>query len=635
MLVLSRASITFRNFGKFTILRSLNHGLQSVIIVKGKATIPSIDYSANSGVARSNWLITRLSKEGKMSHVRKLFDKLPDRDKDVITWTAVISGYIKCGLIEEARNMFDRVDSKKNVVTWTAMLSGYMRSNRIVDAERLFEEMPVKNVVSWNTMVDGYVQNGRVNKAIEVFDAMPERNVVSWNTMLTALVHCGRVEDATALFDKMPKRDVISWTAMVAGLAKNGRVDEARRIFDRMPERNVVSWNAMMTGYAQNMKLDEAFDLFERMPERDLSSWNGMITGFIQNEELRRAEKLFDKIPCKNVVSWTTIITGYVQDEQSEEALKIFSKMLAEEGVKPNEGTFVSVLSACSDLAGLVEGQQVHQIIVKTVYHCSEIVVSALINMYSKCGELSIARRIFDDGLISQRDVVSWNGMIAAYAHHGCGGEAISLFKKMYNLGFKPNDVTYVALLSACSHSGMVEEGLRYFDELVRDKSIQVREDHYACLVDLCSRAGKLKEAFEFILQLGTKPSLSVWEALLAGCHVHGDVNLGKLVAEKILEAEPENAGTYLLLSNIYALRGKWRDAAKVRLKMKDKGLKKQPGCSWIEIGNKIHVFVAGVKSHSHANLIYPLLSELHAKMRKAGSIPNNDYLEDDDFLVI
>ncbi|XVF40938.1 hypothetical protein PTKIN_Ptkin01aG0240900 [Pterospermum kingtungense] len=629
MLVTSRAATPFINFDKFTILLSLN-GLQSVISVKCKTTIPSIDSSANSSVARSNWLITKLSKEGKMSQVRQMFEKLPERDIDVITWTTVISGYIRAGLIEEARKLFDRVDSKKNVVTWTAMLSGYMRSNRIVDAEWLFEKMPVRNVVSWNTMVDGYVQNGMVDKAFEVFDGMPEKNVVSWNTMLTALVQCGRVEDARALFDKMPKRDVISWTAMVAGLAKNGRVDEARMVFDRMPERNVVSWNAMITGYAQNMKVDEAFDLFERMPERDLSSWNGMITGFIQNGELRRAEKLFDKMPCKNVVSWTTMITGYVQGEQSEEALKVFSKMLPEAGVKPNEGTFVSVLSACSDLAGLVEGQQVHQIVAKTVYQCSEIVVSALINMYSKCGELSIARRMFDDGLISQRDVVSWNCMIAAYAHHGCGGEAIRLFKKMSDLHFKPNDATYVALLSACSHSGMVEEGLRYFEELVRDKSIQVKEDHHACLVDLCSRAGKLEEAFEFIVQLGAKPSVTVLEALLAGCHVHGDMNLGKLVAKKILEAEPENAGTYLLLSNLYASRGKWRDATKVRLKMKDKGLKKQPGCSWIEVRNKVHVFVAGAKSLPHANLIYPLLGELHAKMRKAGNISNNNYLDDD-----
>ncbi|KAE8690420.1 condensin complex subunit 1-like [Hibiscus syriacus] len=255
-------------------------------------------------------------------------------------------------------------------------------------------------------------------------------------------------------------------------------------------------------------------------------------------------------MPCKNVVSWTTMITRYVQGEQSEEALKIFSKMLADR-VKPSEATFVSVLSACSNLAGLVEGQQVHQTTVKTVYRHSEIVVYALINMYSKCGELSIARRMFDGGLISQREVVSWNDMIAAYAHHGCG-----------------------------RHSGMLEEGLRYFDELVKDKSIQVREEHYACLVDLFSRAGKLKEAFEFIVQLGIKPSVSIREALLAGCHVHGD-------AKKIIEAEPENAGTFLLLSNIYAWGGKWRDAAKVRLKMKDKGLKKQPVCSWIEVEHK------------------------------------------------
>ncbi|KAE8704399.1 Pentatricopeptide repeat-containing protein [Hibiscus syriacus] len=207
MFVIPRALISFRCINKFTVLQSLN-GLRSVFLVESKSTITSIDYSINSSVARSNWLITKLSKEGRICQARQLFDKMPEGDKDVITWIAVIPAYIRLGLIEEARKLFDRVDSSKNVA-WTAMLNGYMRSNRIVDAERLFEKMPVKNVVSWNTMVDGYVHNGMVNKAFDVFDEMPDRNVVSWNTMVTAFVQCGRVEDARALFDKMAKRDVI------------------------------------------------------------------------------------------------------------------------------------------------------------------------------------------------------------------------------------------------------------------------------------------------------------------------------------------------------------------------------------------------------------------------------------------
>lgn len=588
------------------------------------------DYSPSPYIARSNWLITELSRKGSIHEARKVFDGMAE--KDVVTWTTVITGYIKCGLIEEARKLFDSVDAQKNVVTWTAMMSGYVRQNRIFEAEQLFKEMPIKNVVSWNTMIEAYTKKGMIDKALKVFDQMSERNTVSWNTMITALANCGRIEKAKGLFDVMPKRDVISWTTMVTGLARNGMIDEARLVFDRMPERNVVSWNALITGYAQNLRLVEAFELFEMMPSRDLPSWNTMITGFIQNGELGRARDLFDTMPQKNVVSWTAMITGYVKDGQGEEALKFFLKMLEDEGIRPNEGTFVSVLSACSELAGLGEGRQIHQMISKTVYQGSTLAVSALINMYSKCGELHTARKMFDDGLMSCRDLVSWNGMIAAYGHHGCAREAINLFNQMKYLGFKPDDVTYVGLLSACSHAGLVEEGLKFFEELTRDKTIRVREEHYTCLVDLCGRAGRVKEAFDLIKCLGIKPSSSVWGALLSGCNAQVDLNIGMHAEKKLLEMEPNNAGSYSLLSNIYASSGKWRDAARVRLKMKEMGLKKQPGCSWIEVENRVHVFVVGDKSHSQSKLIYSSLANLHTTLKKVGHITSDELLVDDQF---
>lgn len=260
--------------------------------------------------------------------------------------------------------------------------------------------------------------------------------------------------------------------------------------------------------------------------------------------------------------------------------------------------------------------------------------VSAIINMYSKCGELSTARKMFDDGLVSQRDLISWNGMIAAYAHHGFGRESISLYLEMLRLGFKPDDVTYVGLLSACSHAGLVEEGLKYFNELVTHDSIKLREDHFACLVDLCGRAGRLSEAFNIIEKLGEKSSACVWGALLAGCNAYGNEEIGKLAAKKLLEVEPGNAGTYLLLSNIYASSGNWREAAGVRLKMKEKGLKKQPGCSWIETGNRVHVFVVGDKSHSDTKLIYSLVCDLHAKMKRTDTVSNDDFIEDEELLL-
>ncbi|WJX10591.1 hypothetical protein P8452_01291 [Trifolium repens] len=600
------------------------HGypFQNNLRIRFKSTVP-----VSFEMKQCNYFISKLCREGKIDQARKVFDEMSERD--TCLWTTMISGYVKCGMIKEARKLFDRTDAEKNVIVWTAMVGGYVKMNQIDEAEKLFYEMPVRNVVSWNTMIDGYARNGRTEQALDLFRRMPERNVVSWNTIITALAHSGRIEDAQKLFNKMRERDVVSWTTMVAGLSKNGRIDDARELFDRMPIRNVVSWNAMVAGYAQNGRLDEALKLFERMPERDMPSWNTMVTGFIQNGDLNRAEKLFNAMPQKNVITWTAMMTGYVQHGLSEEALKIFNKMQANDGLKPATGTFVTILGACSDLAGLVEGQQIHQIISKTVFQECTHVVSALINMYSKCGELHVARKMFDDGLSGHMDLIYWNGMIAAYAHHGYGNEAISLFNKMQELGFQANDVTFVGLLTACSHAGLVDKGLKYFDELLKNRYIQVREDHYTCLIDLFGRAGRLKEAFNIIEGLGKEASLSVLGALLSGCREHGNTDIGKVLADKILEIEPENAGIYSLLSNMYASVGKPKEAASVRIKMKDKGLKKQPGCSWIEVGNTVQVFVVGDQSHSQYEMLGYLLLDLHTKMKKAGNMPDDDLLVD------
>ncbi|KAI5652299.1 hypothetical protein M9H77_29486 [Catharanthus roseus] len=387
----------------------------------------------------------------------------------------------------------------------------------------------------------------------------------------------------------------------------------------------------MITGYMQNLRCSEAFYLFGRMPEKDASSWNTMITGCIHNGDLRTARRIFNEMPKKNVISWTTMINGYAQDKQGEDALGIFLSMLRDSTEKPNEGTFVSVLGACSDLAGLVEGKQIHQVICKTIYQKSDFVKSALISMYSKCGEFLAARKVFDDGVRGQKDLVYWNSMIAACAHHGCGREAIELFEEMRNMGLKPNDVTYLGLLTACSHAGLLEEGFKYFDMLVSDRSTRLREDHYTCLIDLYSRAGRFKEALDFIEQLPVKLSVISWGAILAGCNVHGNANIVKLVADKILEAEPEDPRSYTMLSSMYAHSERWNEAAKLRTIMNSQGLKKQPGCSWIDVLNQVHVFVAGDDSHSQGALIYSLLGTLHRKMKAASQIFTDSNMMEED----
>ncbi|KAL8489392.1 hypothetical protein ACS0TY_025336 [Phlomoides rotata] len=550
-------------------------------------SIPRQDYSLKQDVAKANCTITRLCEEGRISSARELFEVMPERD--VISWTALITGYMKCGLVKEARELFDRVDAQKNVVTYTAMISGYLKAKRIVEAEKLFDEMPDKNVIAWNTMIDGYIRSGKTEQALALFGKMRERNVHSWNTVISGLVNCGRIEEAWGLFDRMPVKNVVSWNIMISGLSRNRRIDEARLLFGKMPERSVVSWNSM-------------------------------ITGFIQNGEFDRAMTLFDEMPGKNVVSWTAIISGCVQYGESEEALRTFYNMNRNGRVKPNEGTFACVLGACSDLAGLVEGTQVHQVISKTIYQESEVVISALINMYSKCGEMGMARKVFDYGLRGNRDLVCWNSMISAYSHHGCGREAVMVFEELQRIGFKPNDVTYIGLLSACSHAGLVQEGLNYFEMLMRDKSVKVREEHYTCIVDLYGRAGRLQEALDLVTKLPMRASVNLWCTLLLGCDIHGNDEIGKRVEDVLLDVGSANAGTYALLCNLYAACGKSKEAEMVKMKMKDEGLKKQPGCSWIEAGTRFHVFIAGDKSHREFEAMSWLLLDLHRKMKRIGN---------------
>eukprot|EP01018_Ginkgo_biloba_P039899 Gb_02544 [translate_table: standard] len=634
------------------------NGLQCKIttVALDSGHIPNLQLQSNKcgneNVSSCNAMITRYLKNGRIEDARHVFDRMLKRD--VVTWTAMVSGYAQNGKIEDARRLFDRMP-ERNVISWTAMISGYMRNGRFEEAQYLFDKMPERNIFIWNTMIAGYVQKGKIEFARELFEKMPERNVVSWNAMITAYARQGRIEAACQLFnempertvvswnamitayaqnarieaardlfDKMPKRNVISWTAMVTGYAQNGRINDARDLFDKMPKRNVVSWNAMIAGYAQNSRVDEARHLFDRMPERDVASWNSMIAGYVQNHRLEDAHQLFDRMSKRNVVSWTAMITGYLQNEHSEEALKTFSQMQMT-GLKPDKATFTSILSASASLAALEYGKQLHQFIIKMALELDIYVRSALISMYAKCGCIDNARKMFDK--ISERDVVSWNAMIAGYAQHGYGNQAIQIFKEMQQEGMEPNIVTFIGVLSACSHAGLVDEGLRYFHSMVQDHSITPRADHYSCMIDLLGRAGRLEEAKKLISNATFEPSSSMWGALLGACRIHGNMELGRLAAERLFELEPKNAGRYMLLSNIYAAEGRWDDVAKVRIMMKNRGLRRQLGCSWIEIKNRVHVFLVGDRSHAQTEKIYSTLESLDRKMKQAGYIPNTNFV--------
>eukprot|EP01018_Ginkgo_biloba_P005740 Gb_18207 [translate_table: standard] len=558
-------------------------------------------------------MIAGYTQSGRVEDAYQLFEEMPERD--VVSWNAMIAGYVQNGRIDDGHRLFDRMPHR-DVVSWNTMISGYALNGKVDDARRLFDRMPERSVVSWTTMIGGYVREGRVEEARQLFGKMPKRNVISWNEMIAAYAQSGRMEEARHLFDQMPKRNLVSWTVMVSKYAQCGRIEDARKLFDKMPERNVVSWTAMVAGYAQNGRIEEARHLFDQMPERDVVSWTAIIAGYAQDGRVEDAHHMFNEMPERNVVSWNAIIAGYEQNGRAGEALELFAQM-RQTDLNPNQSTFASILSACATLAALERGKQVHDQTIKMGYGSDLFVGNALISMYSKCGNVNEAHQKFDQ--MVDHDVVSWNAIIGGYAQHGNGKKVLELFQQMQRAGIKPDSITFVGVLSACSHAGLVDEGWHHFDSMTREWSLTPRSEHYACMVDLLGRSGYLDEAEDFVNNMPFEPDASMWGALLGACRVHGNLELGNRAAECLFRLEPQNAGTYVLMSHIYAAAGRWNDVAKVRMMMKDHRIKKPVGCSWIEVRNSVHVFVAGDRSHPLTEIIYATLEKLGRQMEDAG----------------
>jgi pentatricopeptide repeat protein len=287
-------------------------------------------------------------------------------------------------------------------------------------------------------------------------------------------------------------------------------------------------------------------------------------------------------------------------------------------GVKPDLKCFASVLPACANLAALEKGMEIHEEINRSEFQLDVFVENALIDMYAKCGQIDKARELFDK--MCQRYVVSWNTMIGGYAVHGLGKEAIKLFEQMQQSGVNPDHVTFVCVLSACCHAGLVDEGWQYFDCMGRDYHIQPTMEHYVCMVDLLGRAGRLDEAEDFINKMAIKHA-SVWRCLLGVCKLRNNVELGERVAERLYDLDPENATPYVLLSSIYAAAGRWDDAKNVRRMMKDRMIKKTPGCSWIEVNKQVHAFLMGERSHPQAKEISAKLETLTTELKTTGYV--------------
>lgn len=637
--------LNVRMFSHFQLhFRSLMHFKASISTHPEKALFETL----NSEARKCNADITFLGRRGKLKEARKLFDEMPHRDtvsyncmitvylknkdlheaekvfkamphRDIVAESAMIDGYVKVGRLNDARKVFDNM-TERNAFSWTSLISGYLSSRRIDEASTLFDQMPERNVVSWTVMVSGFARNGLMERARKFFDLMPEKNTIAWTAMVKSYLDNGYFNEAYNLFLEMPERNVRSWNIMISGCLSANRVNEAIHLFESMPERNHVSWTAMVSGLAQNKMIGFARKYFDLMPYKDIAAWSAMITAYVDEEFVDEARELFNSMPEKNIVTWNTMIDGYSRNGDVGEALRLFILMLRSY-FRPNETTMTSVITSCD---GMVEIMQAHAMAISLGFEQDIWLANSLITLYSKSGDICCSRLVFEQ--LKSKDVVSWTAMIVAYANHGHGHHALQVFARMLVSGIEPDEVTFIGLLSACSHAGLVNQGRRVFESIKGIYNINPKAEHYSCLVDILGRAGLVDEAMDVVSSIPpSERDEAVLVALLGACKLHGESTVVNSIGEKLLELESSSSGGYVLLANTYAAEGQWVEFAQVRKRMRERNVKKIPGFSQIQVNWKNHTFFVGERSHPQVEEIYRLLNlNLQPLMKENGFTLDN-----------
>ncbi|XP_009801512.1 pentatricopeptide repeat-containing protein At2g22410, mitochondrial-like [Nicotiana tabacum] len=556
---------------------------------------------------------------GDIHYANALFSEV--LEPNVYIWNTMIRGYVKNQLFEKGFCFFRRmvresVEMDKRsyvfVLKGCSVLEGvggsvhcriwkvgffndlivrnglihfYGESGKVVDAQKVFDESPVRDVVTWTSLIDGYVKRNMVDEALGLFELMCS-NGVEFNdvTMITVFSAC----------------------------SLKGDLSLGKSVHELVEKRGVKCslnlMNAVLDMYVKCGCLPMAKEIFDKMEIKDVFSWTSMIHGYAKNGEVDMAKKCFSDMLERNIVSWTAMIACYSQNNRPWEALELFHEM-EKQGLVPIESTLVSVLSACAQSGSLDFARRIHDYYIKQKrVKYSVILANALIDMYGKCGSMDVARDLFHE--MPERDLVSWNSVIVGCASHGLAEKALNLFEQMKCTGFKPDSITFVGVLSACAHGGLVNQGWEYFRSMELN-GLLAEVIHYACMVDLLSRSGHLKEAYNLIKQMPMEPDKAVWGALLNGCRMHGNVELAKVAAEKLIELDPQDSGIYVLLASLCADERKWADVRMVRTLMRAKGVKKNPGYSLMEVDGNFYEFVVADDSHPQSRAIYRMLDEI------------------------
>lgn len=614
-----------------------------------------------------NSIITACADNGRVYEAlhclsRMTLDKLTP---NLVTWSAVLGGFSQNGYDEEAVELLFRMQAagfKPNAQTLASVLPACARLQRIclgkqihgyitrhgfmynpylmnglVDMYRrcadmrsafnIFSNFLTKNTVSYNTMIVGYFENGDVLKAKKIFDQMEstgvERDLVSWNSMISGYTDNFLLDEALGMYQQLLiegiEPDSFTLGSVLTACAGMPSLRRGKEIHSHATARGLQSntfvGGALVEMYCRCQDLQAAQMAFDEVSERDLATWNILISGYTRCNQIEKIQNFLQKMRGDgfepNEYTWNGIISGCVENNHFDLAMQLFSQMQTS-NLRPDIYTIGTILRACSKLATIDRGKHVHAHAIRCGFDSDVYIGAALVDMYAKCGSLEHALRAYSR--ISNANLVSHNAMLTAYAMHGHGEEGIAFFRRRLECGSRPDHVTFLSVLSSCVHAGSIETGHEFFD-LMGFYDVRPTLKHFTCMVDLLSRAGQLNKAYEFAENLPMEPDSVLWGSLFGGCVVHGNVELGEIVAEKLIGLEPNNTGNYVMLANLYAYARKWNYVARTRKLIKDKGMHKDPGCSWIEDRDEIHVFLASDKSHRRAKEIYYTLNTLISHM--------------------
>ncbi|KAL5729075.1 hypothetical protein ACHQM5_002077 [Ranunculus cassubicifolius] len=551
------------------------------------------------------------------------------KPNDTFLHNRLLHLYAKSGKLSEAQQLFDKMPLR-DIFSWNAMLSAYSKMGLTQDLQKSFDSMPVRDLVSYNTVISGFVANGCFDDALRLFVRMQREGLKpSDYTHVSVVNACSQLVDlergkqvhgriVTCCLDG----SIFVWNALIDMYAKCGQVDHARWLFDRVVDRNVVSWNSMISGYLKNGSPKQCLELYHQMLvsgiKPDLVTVSSILGASFREGLLDEATRIFRTLREKDRVCWTTMIVGYMQNGRERDALMLFSEMMSE-NVRPDKYTISSVVSVCARLGSLDPGKVVHCTAVHIGFERDLLVSSALIDMYSKCGEVEDAWIVFR--MMPVRNVVSWNAMIGGYAQNGRDQEALALYDTMLQENVRPDNITFVGVLSACGHTGLIEQGWKYFRSIKELHGLSPTLDHYACMVNLLGRLGYMNEAVELIKGMRDEPNHLIWSTLLSVSKVNRDIEHAEIAASHLFELDSMDAEPYITMSNMYAAHGRWKDVATMRSLMKDRNIQKFAAYSWIEMESEVHKFVSDDRTHPQTHDIYEELHRLIKKMREAGFV--------------